>query len=222
MITLTDTAAVKVKELLEAEGDLELALRVAVRPGGCSGFSYEMFFDGDVAADDEKATFGNPGATVNVVVDSASAQMLAGRHARLQGRPQPGRLLDQQPQRQPHLRLRFQLQLNAAHARNASSRSSSSLWSQITSMRSSTIAVLRRGRAPARTPVRARRPRARPWSPASSAYTSACTITTASPTRCVRLDEELQRRRARAGLAVRRRADHVRDRLAGRQRLRSA
>ena len=60
MITLTDTAAVKVKELLEAEGDLDLALRVAVRPGGCSGFSYEMFFDGDVAADDEKATFGNP------------------------------------------------------------------------------------------------------------------------------------------------------------------
>ena len=111
MITLTDTAAVKVKELLEAEGDLELALRVAVRPGGCSGFSYEMFFDGDVAADDEKATFGNPGATVNVVVDSASAQMLAGCDARLQGRPQPGRLLDQQPQRQPHVRLRFQLQL---------------------------------------------------------------------------------------------------------------
>ena len=35
-------------------------------------------FDGDVAADDEKATFGNPGATVNVVVDSASAQMLQG------------------------------------------------------------------------------------------------------------------------------------------------
>lgn len=78
MITLTDTAAVKVKELLEAEGDLALALRVAVRPGGCSGFSYEMFFDGDVGADDEKATFGNPGATVNVVVDSQSAQMLEG------------------------------------------------------------------------------------------------------------------------------------------------
>ncbi|MEO7371885.1 MAG: iron-sulfur cluster assembly accessory protein [Ilumatobacteraceae bacterium] len=78
MITLTDTAAVKVQELLEAEGDLALALRVAVRPGGCSGFSYEMFFDGDVGADDEKATFGNPGATVNVVVDSQSAQMLEG------------------------------------------------------------------------------------------------------------------------------------------------
>jgi len=36
VITLTDTAAVKVKELLEAEGDLELALRVAVRPGVAS------------------------------------------------------------------------------------------------------------------------------------------------------------------------------------------
>ncbi|MGA1542666.1 MAG: HesB/IscA family protein, partial [Ilumatobacteraceae bacterium] len=48
VITLTDSATVKVKELLEAEGANELALRVAVRPGGCSGFSYEMFFDGDV------------------------------------------------------------------------------------------------------------------------------------------------------------------------------
>lgn len=74
MITLTDTAAVKVKELLSAEGADELALRVAVRPGGCSGFSYEMFFDGDVAADDEQATFGE----VKVVVDAASAQLLEG------------------------------------------------------------------------------------------------------------------------------------------------
>jgi iron-sulfur cluster assembly accessory protein len=74
MITLTDTAAVKVRELLEAEGQPELALRVAVRPGGCSGFSYEMFFDGDVEAEDELMTFGD----VKVVVDSASAQMLVG------------------------------------------------------------------------------------------------------------------------------------------------
>ena len=37
MITLTDTAATKVKELLDAEGEPEMALRVAVRPGGCSG-----------------------------------------------------------------------------------------------------------------------------------------------------------------------------------------
>jgi iron-sulfur cluster assembly accessory protein len=74
MITLTDNAASKVKELLDAEGEPELALRVAVRPGGCSGFQYEMFFDGDVAADDQKASFG----LVTVLVDPASAQLLEG------------------------------------------------------------------------------------------------------------------------------------------------
>jgi len=76
VITVTDTAARKVKELLEAEGATDLALRVAVRPGGCSGFSYEMFFDGDIAADDEKAEFG--AEQVSVVVDPASAQLLLG------------------------------------------------------------------------------------------------------------------------------------------------
>jgi len=75
VITLTDTAANKVKELLKAEGADELALRVAVRPGGCSGFSYEMFFDGDLAADDQQAAFGEG---VRVVVDQQSAQLLEG------------------------------------------------------------------------------------------------------------------------------------------------
>lgn len=76
MITLTDSAAVKVKELLDAEGAQELALRVAVRPGGCSGFSYEMYFDGDIADDDEQASFG--ASEVRVVVDPTSAQLLQG------------------------------------------------------------------------------------------------------------------------------------------------
>jgi iron-sulfur cluster assembly protein/iron-sulfur cluster insertion protein len=75
MITLTESATKKVSELLSAEGATDLALRVAVRPGGCSGFSYEMFFDGDIAAEDEQATFGE---MVRVVVDPASAQMLQG------------------------------------------------------------------------------------------------------------------------------------------------
>jgi len=77
MITLTDSAAVKVRQLLDAEGADELALRVAVRPGGCSGYSYEMYFDGDIAADDTRATFGES-STVTVVVDPASAQLLEG------------------------------------------------------------------------------------------------------------------------------------------------
>ncbi len=74
MIALTDNAADKVKDLITAEGDETLALRVAVRPGGCSGFSYEMFFDSDVASDD--VTVEHRG--VRVVVDQSSSQMLTG------------------------------------------------------------------------------------------------------------------------------------------------
>jgi len=74
MLTLTDTASTKVKQLIDAEGNPELALRVAVRPGGCSGLSYEMFFDADVSPDDVTTEFGD----VRVVVDPASSQYLSG------------------------------------------------------------------------------------------------------------------------------------------------
>ncbi|MFN8049929.1 MAG: iron-sulfur cluster insertion protein ErpA [Acidimicrobiales bacterium] len=74
MITLTDSAAVKVRQLIDQEGDENLALRVAVRPGGCSGFSYEMFFDTDITADDLASEFSG----VKVVVDPSSAQLLKG------------------------------------------------------------------------------------------------------------------------------------------------
>ncbi|MGI8664390.1 MAG: iron-sulfur cluster insertion protein ErpA [Acidimicrobiales bacterium] len=74
VITMTDAAASKVKDLIEAEGEPELALRVAVRPGGCSGFSYEMFFDSDVATDDLTVEHGG----VRMIVDPSSAQLLSG------------------------------------------------------------------------------------------------------------------------------------------------
>ncbi len=73
-ISLTDQAIAKVGELMEQEGNPDLALRVAVRPGGCSGFSYEMFFDTDVADDDVKLSFD----AVKVVVDPSSAGLLSG------------------------------------------------------------------------------------------------------------------------------------------------
>jgi iron-sulfur cluster assembly protein/iron-sulfur cluster insertion protein len=73
-VTMTDTAATKVAELLAQEDTANLALRVAVRPGGCSGMSYEMFFDSDVAGDDIVREFG----TVKVVVDAESAELLKG------------------------------------------------------------------------------------------------------------------------------------------------
>ncbi|HZR14718.1 MAG TPA: iron-sulfur cluster insertion protein ErpA [Acidimicrobiia bacterium] len=75
VFSLTDAAAEKVKNLMAAEENGEtLALRVAVRPGGCSGFSYEMFFDSDVAADDAVSEWNG----VKVVIDPASAPMLQG------------------------------------------------------------------------------------------------------------------------------------------------
>ncbi|WP_413774987.1 iron-sulfur cluster insertion protein ErpA [Actinocorallia sp. A-T 12471] len=73
-INLTDAAAQKVKDLLEQEGRDDLALRVAVQPGGCSGLIYQLFFDersldGDVIAD-----FNG----VSVVTDRMSAPYLGG------------------------------------------------------------------------------------------------------------------------------------------------
>lgn len=74
MIAITDTAADKVRSLIDAEGVPDLALRVAVRPGGCSGYSYEMFFDADRAEDDQTADYNG----VQVVVDPSSAMLLEG------------------------------------------------------------------------------------------------------------------------------------------------
>ncbi len=64
----------KVKALLDQEGREDLALRVAVQPGGCSGLRYQLFFDersldGDVVKD-----FGG----VKVVTDRMSAPYLGG------------------------------------------------------------------------------------------------------------------------------------------------
>ena len=73
-VTLSDTATAKVAELLAQEEGDDLALRVAVKPGGCSGYSYEMFFDTEVMADDVVREFGE----VRVVVDAASSELLTG------------------------------------------------------------------------------------------------------------------------------------------------
>ena len=73
MVTLTEEATKKVTELLAQETE-DMALRVAVRPGGCSGFSYEMYFDTDKAEADVEKTIDE----VRVVVDPSSAELLVG------------------------------------------------------------------------------------------------------------------------------------------------
>lgn len=71
---LTPSAASKVAELIAAEGDENLMLRLGVRPGGCSGFSYEMFFDSQF--DETDIITETDG--VKLVVDRESAAMLKG------------------------------------------------------------------------------------------------------------------------------------------------
>jgi iron-sulfur cluster assembly accessory protein len=73
-VMLTSSAAAKVLELIESEGDESLSLRLAVRPGGCSGFSYDMYFDTTI--DDTDIVNETDG--VRVVVDSESAVMVGG------------------------------------------------------------------------------------------------------------------------------------------------
>ena len=71
---LTDTAAAKLKQLIEAEDQPGLALRVAVQPGGCSGLRYQLFFD-DRSLDGDVLTQING---VGVVVDRMSVPYLGG------------------------------------------------------------------------------------------------------------------------------------------------
>ena len=73
-ILLTETAAGKVKALLDQEGRDDLALRVAVQPGGCSGLRYQLFFDERSLDGDVRKDFGG----VEVVVDRMSVPMLSG------------------------------------------------------------------------------------------------------------------------------------------------
>jgi iron-sulfur cluster assembly accessory protein len=73
-VTLTDTAATKVKALLEQEGRTDLALRIAVQPGGCSGLRYQLFFDDRNLEGDD--VLGYEG--FNLVVDRMSVPYLGG------------------------------------------------------------------------------------------------------------------------------------------------
>jgi iron-sulfur cluster assembly accessory protein len=73
-VILTDVAAGKVRALLGAEGREDLALRVAVQPGGCSGLRYQLFFDERQLDGDIRKDFGG----VDVVTDRMSAPYLMG------------------------------------------------------------------------------------------------------------------------------------------------
>ncbi|MDR1807522.1 MAG: iron-sulfur cluster assembly accessory protein [Propionibacteriaceae bacterium] len=72
-VTLTEAAQAKVAALLAAEGE-DLALRIAVQPGGCAGLRYQLYFDDESFDGDITETFGD----VRIVVDRMSAPYLQG------------------------------------------------------------------------------------------------------------------------------------------------
>lgn len=73
-LDFTDSAAAKVKSLIDEENNSELKLRVYVQGGGCSGFQYGFTFDEDQQPDDTSIENGG----VVLLVDPMSFQYLVG------------------------------------------------------------------------------------------------------------------------------------------------
>jgi iron-sulfur cluster insertion protein len=73
-LLFTESAAAKVKELIDEEGNDALKLRVFVQGGGCSGFQYGFTFDEAVNEDDTQMVKGG----VTLLIDAMSLQYLVG------------------------------------------------------------------------------------------------------------------------------------------------
>ena len=73
-LALTENASDKAKRLMASSTEPHIALRVAVRNGGCSGMRYELAFDGDRGESDEELGFDG----LKVWVDAESAPYLDG------------------------------------------------------------------------------------------------------------------------------------------------
>ena len=73
-VVLTDAAATKAKSLLDQEGRDDLALRIAVQPGGCAGLRYNLFFDDRTLDGDLTVDFSG----VTLTVDRMSAPYVQG------------------------------------------------------------------------------------------------------------------------------------------------
>ena len=74
MITVTESAVKMVRRIMEKDGQNKTLLRLAVRGGGCNGFSYEMTFDDAPRVGDTTYNFHG----IDVVVDAQSVEFLSG------------------------------------------------------------------------------------------------------------------------------------------------
>jgi iron-sulfur cluster insertion protein len=73
-LVFSDSAASKVKQLIDEEGNPDLKLRVFVQGGGCSGFQYGFTFDEEINEDDTVMTKEG----VKLLIDAMSYQYLVG------------------------------------------------------------------------------------------------------------------------------------------------
>ncbi len=73
-VLFTDSAATKVKQLIDEEGNASLKLRVFVSGGGCSGFQYGFTFDESITEGDTKVEKNG----VTLLIDPMSFQYLIG------------------------------------------------------------------------------------------------------------------------------------------------
>ena len=74
LVTITESAASKIRELLQEEDNANYALRLQVVGGGCAGFQYKLAFDDEFAEDDELLEYDG----FKVVIDPMSSRYVEG------------------------------------------------------------------------------------------------------------------------------------------------
>lgn len=74
MVTLTPNAEKKIKSIFEQENKKDAQLRIGIKGGGCSGFSYVMDFDNRASETDQQFVIND----LKIVIDSKSLIYLAG------------------------------------------------------------------------------------------------------------------------------------------------
>ncbi len=81
MVTVSETAAKKLKSLIEESGFKTPFVRVAVKGGGCSGLSYDLSFDTEQQSNDTLAEDND----VKILVDNKSLLYLVGTELQFSG-----------------------------------------------------------------------------------------------------------------------------------------
>jgi len=111
-VEVTDAAALKARALLDQEGRDDMHLRIEVKPGGCAGLKYSLYFDHETRDGDLFREYHG----LRLGVDPVQRSVPRGRGDRLRRHDPEAGLHDRQPERGRLVRLRRQLQLGAGQS----------------------------------------------------------------------------------------------------------